>query len=306
MSFVGTTWHHIRRSPYQTILAITVTSLTFFIVSLVVYTALVSSSLLSYFEQKPQIIAFFSDEKTDESIDILQNRFRNTDKVLSLRFVSKEEALRIYQQQNKADPLLLEMVTADILPASLEIQARDPRFLSDIADILNQEEGIDEVIYQKDIIDTLLSWTVTIRSAGISLIAFFSALTVLVSLTIIGMKIVLRRKEIEILKLVGATRFYISAPFILEGVLYGISGAIFGWLLSWAILLYSTPFLSALFQGIPSLALPFLSHLTFFSSLTIWPVNWQLMVLILLFLTFSGVVLGVLGSIIALWRYVRF
>ncbi len=302
-------WHHIRRSPYQTILAISITSLTFFVVTLVSYAALVSSTLLTYFEQKPQITAFFSDEKKEDSIKALQDKLKGTGKVSGLRFVSKDEALKIYQNQNKSDPLLLEMVTADILPASLEISTTEPKFLADVATILQQESGINETIYQKDIVDTLLTWTATIRYAGILLIIFFFLLTILVTLTITGMKIILRREEIEILKLVGATRSYISKPFIIEGMLYGFIGAIIGWLLGYGVLLYATPFLSSLLQGIPALSL----HIAFFGKtipymreVVVWPISIVLTGILLFLLTFLGLLLGALGSFVALWRYVRF
>ena len=302
MSRFNTSWKHIRRSPYQTLLAIAVTSLTFFVVGLVIYTAVISSALLSYFEQKPQITAFFKDNKNESTLVSLKEKLTASGKVSKMRFVSKEEALKIYQDQNKSDPLLLEMVTADILPSSLEVSASDPRYLPDIASILKQEEGIDEIIYQKDIIDTLLTWTGTIRRSGVGLITFFSLLSILVTLTITGMKIVLRKDEIEILKLVGATRGYISAPFVTEGIIYGIVGACIGWMFVYGILLYATPFISSLLSGIPKLSLT----LALFSlSFVVWPVSWQFMSGLLLVIVWSGVFLGALGSYIALWRYVR-
>lgn len=302
MTHFSTSWTHIRRSPYQTLLGISITSLTFFVVGLVIYTAVISSSLLSYFEQKPQITAFFKDNKDETAIGTLKEKLSTTGKVAKTRFISKEEALKIYQEQNKSDPLLLEMVTAEILPSSLEVSATDPRYLPDLARILKDEPGVDEIIYQKDIIDTLLTWTATIRLVGIALIVFFSLLSILVTLTITGMKIVLRKEEIEILKLVGATRSYISSPFITEGLVYGVTGALVGWIFDYAILLYATPFISSLLSGIPSLSLT----LAFSSiALTVWPVTWQFMLVLLAILSTVGAVLGALGSHLALWRYMR-
>lgn len=308
MSKYKTTWQHIRRSPYQSFLAITVMTLTFFVVGLVLYVAFASSSLLNYFEQKPQITVFFSDDKTAESVKQLETKLKKTEKIATVKYVSKDEALKIYQDRFKSDPLLLEMVTADILPASLEVSTVKPEYLSDVAQILKGEMGINEVIYQKDIIDTLLTWTNTIRRVGTALIIFFSLLSILVMLTITGMKIVLRKEEIEILKLVGATKWYISSPFYSEGMFYGIMGAFLGWGLVYILLLYSTPFLSSLFQGIPALSFAFgmtslsLPNITF----SIWPVAIEFMGLLLGLLVLFGIAISAIGTLIALWRYVRF
>ena len=69
--------------------------------------------------------------------------------------MSKDEALQIYKDLNKNNPLLLEMVTAEILPASLEVYATKPEYLSEIAEFLKKQQGIDEVVFQKNIVDKL-------------------------------------------------------------------------------------------------------------------------------------------------------
>ena len=131
----------------------------------------------------------------------------------------------MYKEQNKNDPLLLEMVSADILPASLEVSAKSPTFLSQLDEKIRGARGVDEVIYQRDVVDSLLSWTNAIRLTG----GIIGGLLVLDSLLIIGtviaMKVALKRDEIEILTLVGASPWTIRAPFILEGGVYGVIGS---------------------------------------------------------------------------------
>lgn len=308
MAKLKTTWKHIRRSPYQALLAIAITSLNFFVVGIFLYTALLSSSLLAYFDKKPQITAFFSDRMAADGVKALETKLRNTGKIAEMRFVSKEQALALYKEQNKSDPLLLEMVTADILPASLEIQASEAKYLAQIATILKEEPKIEEVVYQKDIIDILLQWTNTVRSVGVVLISFFTLLSILVMLTITGMKIVLRREEVEILKLVGATGNYIGVPFVVEGVVYGVIGGVVGWLFTYIILLYATPLFSTLLsvgsQEI-TLLLPFISTAMVAKTISVWPISLPLMLIILVMMTISGAILGIVGTLLALWRYVR-
>jgi len=281
-----TTWQHIRRSPYQAVAAVLIMTLTFLVASVFFFVVTGSHAILSHFEKKPQITVFFTDKKTEEEIRDLEEKLRSTGKVSSLKYVSKEEALAIYREQNKGDPLLLDMVTADILPASLEISATTPQYLANLAQILKNEKEIEEVVYQKDIIDSLLSWTRGIRTVGIILVSFLSLVSLLVILTIISMKIALKKEEIEILKLIGASSWYIRMPFMLEGSFYGFTGAVFAWIAAYFLLLYSTPFLSS-----------------FLVEISILPVSPIFMLAILGGMGFLGIALGSLGSLLALKRY---
>ena len=124
MSLFNHAWKHIRRSPYQAFAAIATMTLMFIITGLFTVISFGSMILLNYFEQKPQIIVFFNDTKKEEDIKKLQDKLLNMDKVSTVKFVSKDEALAIYKEQFKKDPMLLEMVSADILPASIEVSAK--------------------------------------------------------------------------------------------------------------------------------------------------------------------------------------
>ena len=121
MKTVHTMWRNVRRSPYQALAAILIMSLTFLIVSFFIFVLFGSARVIDYFESKPQVAAFFKDEARQAEIDALKLAMESDEKVASVRFVSKQDALKIYREQNKNDPLLLDLVTADILPASLYI-----------------------------------------------------------------------------------------------------------------------------------------------------------------------------------------
>lgn len=289
MRHLKTTFQHIRRSPYQALTAIGIMTLTFFVACLFFLAAASSQAILSYFEKKPQITVFFADEKSQASIENLQQRLKNTGKIAQLKFITKEEALKIYQEQNKDDPLLLEMVTAEILPSSLEISAIDAKYLSELAEILKKEPLVEDVIYQKDVVEALISWISGIRLAGTLLVSFLVIVSLLTILTIIGMKIALRKEEIEILKLVGAGSWFIRTPFLLEGVFYGVIGAIFSWGASYLLILYVTPFLSPFLAGIPIL-----------------PVSPLFMLYLFLGMAALGSFIGGFGSFLALLRYLKY
>lgn len=286
MGKLKTTWQHIRRSPYQSLVAIMIMTLTLFAASLFLIVAFGSQKILRYFESRPQVTAFFKDEAKSEQVEALKQKLSATTKVTSLKYVSKEEALAIYREQNKDDPLLLEMVTANILPASLEVSATEAKYLSQLNEILKQDSSVEEVVFQKDVVDTLISWTNAIRKAGGVLVGFLTIVSLLIILMVIGMKISLKKEEIEIMKLVGASHWYIRWPFILEGAIYGAIGAIIAWGISYLFLLYATPLLVSFLAGIPLL-----------------PVSPIFMFELLGGLFLGGVLVGGFGSLLAVWRY---
>jgi cell division transport system permease protein len=285
---LSTTYKHIRRTPYQALSAVAVLTLTFFIATIYFLVMVGSEQVLRYFETRPQVTVFFKDEASIEEITELKDQLQGHEGVSDVSYISKEEALEIYKQQNKDEPLLLEMVTADILPASLEISATDVSYLSQIADIVRGQEGVEEVIYQEDVIRALTSWTRSVRIAGIALLSFLAATAMLIILIIIGLKISARKIEIEILRLLGATNWYIIGPFVIEGIFYGTFGALFAWGASYILLLYSTPFLISFLGDIPLLPVPFLFMTGLLAGLLVF-----------------GSLIGSIASLIAVRRFLR-
>jgi len=283
-----TTWMHIRRSPYQSLAALMIMFLTFFIATIFVLAAGGSQIILRYFESRPQVTAFFKDEATAQQIDTLKARLVQTEKVEETKFISKEEALAIYREQNKDEPLLLEMVTANILPASLEVSIKNITDIEGITAILKNEAIVEEVVFQEDVVEALYRWTRTIRKIGIGLISVLSVVSLLIILVIIGMKITIKKSEIEILQLIGASNAYIRAPFVLEGIIYGVGGAFLAWGIGYILLLYATPFIVKFLSGIPVL-----------------PVSTYFMLIVLGLEVLAGFIIGSLGSLIAVKRYLK-
>jgi cell division transport system permease protein len=192
----------------------------------------------------------------------------------------------------------LEMVTADILPASLEISAIDPKDLKVLEPIIRKSESIEDVVYQKDVVDSLIAWTNAIRVVGGLLAGLLAFDSLLIVMTVISMKIALKKEEIEILKLVGASEWYIRAPFVAEGAIYGCIGAGFaafvlcigivalrGYILSF---LGVIPSISGLLMD-PLQTVFILSVAGFFTAISV-----------------CGLLLGALGSLVSIGRYLKF
>jgi len=288
MKFIKIMMRNIRRSPYQAMAAVLIMMLTFLTVSFFIFLLSGSSKVISFFESKPQVTAFFKNEVKQEEIDNLAKQVQNTGKVASVKFVTKQEALEIYKEQNKDDPLLLDLVTADILPASLEISANRIEDLSGISEALKSSPIVAEVIYQKDIVSTLVIWTGAIRRIGAGLIVVLSTVSIFIMATIIGIKISQKKEDIEIMKLIGASNWYIRWPFIFEGIFYGLVGAFSGWAVAALVLWYSTPFLTYFLRGIP-----------------VFPIPITFLLLILAGELLFAIVLSFLSSFMAVLRYLR-
>jgi len=291
-------WTHIRRSPYQALAAVLTMFLTFLVTGAFGLTVATSFLVLQYFESKPQATVFFKDDAEKVQIEMLKAAIEGTGKTASVKYVSKEDALAIYKEQNKSDPLLLEMVNADILPASLEVSALDPRFLKELEPMMKEAAGVEEVIYQKDVVDTLVSWTNAVRLVGGVLVSLLSLDSILIVMTIIGMKVALKKDEVEILKLIGASKWYIQFPFLLEGGLYGVLGGCMAWGVMFALLLWFRTSLLSFLGSIPIIQIMLsnpLSSVFIGSSLGF-----------LFILSSLGFLLGSIGSLIALKKYIAF
>ncbi|MFZ2025255.1 MAG: permease-like cell division protein FtsX [Microgenomates group bacterium] len=291
-------WTHIRRSPYQSFAAVLTMFITFLLTGIVLLTTSLSFAILQYFESKPQLTVFFLEKAGKPEADVLTIALEGTEKIASTKFVSKEEALAIYKEQNKNDPLLLEMVTADILPASLEVTAKDPRFLSELEPIIQQADGVEEVVFQKDVVDSLLAWTNAIRNVGGVLAILLAVDSLLIIMTVISMKIALKKEEIDILKLIGASPWYIRMPFILEGGLYGLAGSFAAWTVIMILVVVFRGSIVSFLGAIPVIQ-TVLGNMLSTTSLLI---SAGFLVSMVSF----GFLLGAVGSLVSLGRYIKF
>src|SRR3989344_3312378 len=157
----------LRRSPYQAMAAALAMSLTFFVSSIFIVLIVGWQLVLRYIEQRPQVIAFFKDNTKDTRIAEIANEVKSTGLVREVKYVSKEEALAIYRERNKDDPLLLESVTADFLPASIDISVNRASDIKQITDLAQGSEHVDKVITPENLVEQLVKWTKTIRLGGL-------------------------------------------------------------------------------------------------------------------------------------------
>lgn len=293
-----TAFGYIRRSPFQALAATFVLTLTFFVATLVSVLGYSSSKLLTYFETRPQVIAFLKDSATTEQIAALQHKLEGDSRVREVKYVSKEEALSIYKNATSDNPLLGQLVSPSIFPASLEFSVKDLSFAQGTIDEVKTEPIVDSVGFTaalggesslKDVVSRLRTVTTYVRVGGGIFVGMLALTSFVVLLIIISMRMTTRRDEVEILNLIGATPGFIRSPIVIEALFYALFGALIGWLVSFIGILYLSPSIVGYFGEIPILPRDTLELLGLFG-------------IILGIELVSGFVLAMAGSLFAVSR----
>ncbi len=296
-----TTFQRISRNPYHSVGAVFIMFLTFFVGGFFIIMSLWSSAVLTDFESKPQIDAFFRDGTTQEEKDAFENKLISTGNVAEIKYISQEDALEIYKERNKDDPLLTEFVSADILPASFQISASDINELDELAQISTSEESIENVVFQQEVVDALTSWTNIIRNIGITAIIFLIITSILITLIVISLNISLHKEEIETMKLVGATKRFIRTPFILEGIFYGLAASFLATVFLSLLFYWITPYLQDFF---PTATVIDILYISFFPS-SIFPINPTTFIYLFVVEAIAGIIIGAVGSTLATRKYLK-
>lgn len=288
----------LRRTPYQTFAAFSVLFITLLLSGLLFISLTFIQGLLNYVETRPRVIVYFQIKAEESEITAVRDTIEKTGKASEIKYVSKDEAYDIYKQFTKNDPLLLEMTSADILPASIEIDAKQPEDLPALAALVKNQPGVDEVQFQKDIVDNLLSLTNKIRQTTLIFFGYLMFMSIIVLTTTTSFKIALKKDEISLLNLLGATKFYIRKPFIQESIFLGLIATAAATLVIIGLLLTLNTVLQSYFSGIPGLTISM-----FGMPLQVWPFNVVLALMTLLVTTIFSLLITLIASLTATNRY---
>ncbi len=278
----------IRRSPYQALVSIMMVTVTFFVAFSFSLMILGTNVVLEHFETQPQIIAFFEIDAEENAITSAAEIMTAKPYVEQVTVVTKEEALDIYQANNQDEPLLLELVTADILPASIEVAATDIAYLQQVKSDLEGLRSVEDVDFQESVVEQLSHWTRSIRQVGLAVAGILAFISFLIIFVIITMKASSKKTAINIMRLIGATKSYIKAPFMLEGMIYGLTGALVGWVSMYAVLLYLTPWIQ-----------------DFLGEVQLLPVSIEILLTQLAIGVGAGMLLGGMAGLLAVGRLIR-
>ena len=292
---------HFRRNWTTVLGAVVTIFLSLFIIGVFVLGSALINNMIGTVENEVTIQAFLSDDATDDQISAYADKVRGWDNVESVEIRTKEEALEQYQTQmsnRNASDAITALDGENPLPASLVIKLDDPQQVeatatkivddSQFAQICDSKDNpSSDINYGRETVEKLFSLTSYIRIAAVVLVALLTFVAFVFINNTIRLAISARRREIGIMRLVGASNGFIRGPFILEGTLEAILGALLA--------------IGVLIAGVNAV-LPKLSNSMQFLSFAI---PTQTLVATAGALLALGVVIGLFGSAIAMRRYLK-
>ncbi len=228
--FFGETFIGMRRNFLMFFTAITTVAITLFVVGFFMIVVYDVQGILNSVKSQVEVAVYLKDNITEELRDYLESEIKSWDEVASVTYISKEQALEIFKQENEGSEILKE-IQGNPLPASFEITLTSPEKVEQIAlRFLTKEgeyvEGVDEVIYGQDYVKKLFSITAITGSIAFLIIIILLLAAVVLIFNTIRLSIHARRQEIEVMKLVGATNWFVRLPFLFEGFFEGFVGSI--------------------------------------------------------------------------------
>lgn len=281
-------------------MAVMVVTLTIILFSIV--TNATFSNTIDQITSKIDISVYLSDSTTKAQTDKLISDLKKLPNVQSVKYLSKDDALKRYLQQNAGNTNLIQAVneTSNPLPATILVKPRDLNKIQEIKTFLSKPDQralqSDEPSYsgdRKEAIDKITHATNLLREIGIVTVLVFAIISALIIFNTIQMAIFNRRDEIQIMRLLGASTGYIRGPFIVESVIYGILSAIISVLIINSAFVASSSALQASSLGL--LDIGFASQ--YFNEHFLWLLTLQLAI---------GIVIGAASSAIATRRYLKF
>jgi len=279
----------------MTLVAIGSVTAVLLVLGLSLLTIININSLADYIESSVEIKAFLEEELDSSQVQTIGERIARVQGVKEIDFETKEMALRKYREQLGDDGSLLEGLEGENnpFPSSYIVKVEDPNTIGSIADEIAVFKGVEEVQYGKDVVERLLASTNLIRVVGTVLICILAFISVFIISNTIKMTVVARRKEIRIMKYIGATDSFIRFPFIIEGLMMGIIGAAFASGMVAAIYNYFYKSMHSSFGGIFVMISGYLAPY----SQSLYDTS--------LILLGVGMVIGVAGSGISLRRFLK-
>ncbi|MBQ1052450.1 permease-like cell division protein FtsX [Micromonospora sp. C51] len=201
-------------------------SLTMLGASGLIYTKVADMKQL-YFENI-EVSIFLDAEVTDEQRSALATQLESDPLVSQVTYVNKDEAFQRFQEMFRDSPDLLSAVKADQLPESYRLKLVNPEEYKTISDQYTSVEGVDQVVDQSQVLDKIFNlFTAGQNIALVAAVAMAIAALLLVANTI-QVAAYSKRREVAVMKLVGASNWFIQAPFVLEAVVAGLIGSILG------------------------------------------------------------------------------
>lgn len=290
-----TSWLAFRRNGLLSTATVLVMTLTLFVIGGLLLVSVVAHTILGDLENKIDISVYFVPSATEDEVLRVKKSLELLSAVKEVAYVSQGAALADFRSRHAEDEVILsslDELEGNPLEASLNIKAHDPGRLSEIAKFLKERNYpiVDAVNYfeNKIVIDRLSAIVAGVRNSGFILIAVLAVVAVLVAFNTIRLAIYTAREEINVMRLVGATSWFIRGPFLLQGILQGVIAALIAAGIFYPLLWFAGPRMAAF---LPNIDLYGYFRGNFFEFFVI--------------LAGIGIFLGVFSSLIAMRKYLR-
>lgn len=283
----------IRKEKVLSIANILIMTITFLILAIFLTLVFATQSALTYLEQQTQVTAFFEDDFTEDKILTLKKELEKDERIFSVEYVSKQKALEIFMELNKDEPLLLESVSANILPASINVKTKQIGDLQVVSEELSKVQGVEGVKFFRDVVDSFKSIAKVIYATGFVLSGVFLFISYSAIVLLLRTYINRRGTELEIQKLVGASNAYVKKPIVAQGIFFSVISGVKAVLI---IFLFTGIF--QIIYGPQDLLVPFSRGVT----ISVWIYSTVLGGIILA----SSYFLGLIGSSSAVKKYLEY
>jgi cell division transport system permease protein len=289
--FLDRTITNIRQNVFVNVVTVGTITLALLIVSLFLLVFVNLESAVENWSERVQVTVYFDKELTGQEQSAFRTKITALSGVSRISYVSRDEALKRFKSRLRGQETLLEGVRSEILPTSFEIALKSAHRETDLVESfvsrLKQIPGITEVQYGEEWVRRFNSFLDFMRLLGALLGGFLVIAVIFIVSNTIKLTIYSRRDELEVMSLVGATRFFITAPFLLEGIIQGVAGS-----------LLSLALLYGLYEGFLHNAGSIITFNPAVSGLNFLPVEylWGLLL--------AGALLGFIGSLTSLKRFI--
>lgn len=245
------------RNGWLTVATTSLLMLSLFVVSVLILVTLTANAVLQNIQDKANISVYFKSTVDEQEIINIKRSYEANPDIKSIAYISREKALEEFRQNNANEQVILdslEEIGENPLLASLVIKAHDSNQYQKIYESINQSEyenQISRINYgkNKEVIDKLNGMAAAVRKVGIILGLLLFGISILITFNAIRISIYNHKQEIEIMRLVGASNWYIRLPFIFEGILYGLVASLVSMLALFIAIKFIAPYAAA---AIPS------------------------------------------------------
>jgi cell division transport system permease protein len=228
--FVRSAWLGLRGGPLPAVVAVATIAVSLFLVGVFALVLTNMSGILDRFGREVRLTAYVADGLDAPAQRVLLERVRRTAGVAGAEWVSREAALERFRERLGDEATLLEGLEENPLPASVEVDLapseRSAEGLDRVAKALDALPGIDEVARGHAWVEGYARAVALLRAAAVGLGGVLALAAFVIVTNTIRLAVYARRDEIDILMLVGATRTFVSVPFLIEGVVQGALGGL--------------------------------------------------------------------------------